>query len=40
MGAIRITIHFHSGDQEWETPCWECFDSTKVMFPKPPATQN
>ncbi len=40
MGAIRITVHFHSGDQEWEAPCWECFDSTKLALPKPSATQN
>ena len=25
MGSIRMTVHFYTGDREWEAPCWECF---------------
>ena len=41
MGAIRMTVHFHSGDQEFEAPCWECYgNDVKVTFPKPITTDN
>ena len=41
MGAIRMTVHFHSGDTEWEAPCWECFGSdVKLNFPHPTPTDN
>ncbi|HEY0143737.1 MAG TPA: hypothetical protein VGF48_22815 [Thermoanaerobaculia bacterium] len=41
MGAIRMTAHFHTGDHEWEAPCWECFGtSVRVHFPKPQSTDN
>jgi len=36
FGSIRVTVHFHSGDHEWEAPCWECFGvDVKMQFPKP-----
>ena len=41
MGAIRVTVHFHSGDSEFEAPCWECFgNDIKVNFPRPKTTDN
>lgn len=40
IGAIRITIHFHTGDREWEAPCWECFEPVKLSMPKAPTTDN
>ena len=41
MGAIRMTVHFHSGDQEFYAPCWECYgNDVKVQFPKPVTTDN
>ena len=41
MGAIRMTVHFHAGDHEFEAACWECFGSdVKVQFPKPGTTDN
>jgi hypothetical protein len=41
MGSVRLTIHFHAGDQEWETPCWSCFgNDLKVTMPTPPTTDN
>ena len=41
MGAIRMTVHFYSGDQEWEAPCWECYgNDVKVNFPTPNTTDN
>ena len=41
MGSIRITVHFHTGDTEWETPCWECFGGDmKLQFPHPANTDN
>jgi DnaJ-class molecular chaperone len=41
IGSIRMTVHFHTGDHEWETPCWECFGSdVKLQFPKPASTDN
>jgi hypothetical protein len=40
MGAIRITIHFHTGDHEWEAPCWECFETIRLSLPKAPTTDN
>jgi DnaJ-class molecular chaperone len=41
MGSIRMTVHFHNGDTEWEAPCWECFGSdVKLSFPHPKATDN
>ena len=34
MGTVRMTAHFHTGDREFEAPCWECFGSdTRVQFP-------
>jgi len=41
MGAIRMTVHFHNGDSEFEAPCWECFgNDVKVNFPRPKSTDN
>ncbi|MFZ2492180.1 MAG: hypothetical protein WA208_11900 [Thermoanaerobaculia bacterium] len=41
IGSIRLTVHFHSGDQEWEAPCWECFGTdVKLRFPTPQTTDN
>ena len=41
IGAIRMTAHFHSGDREFEAPCWECFGGDiKVHFPRPMNTDN
>jgi DnaJ-class molecular chaperone len=41
MGAIRMTVHFHVGDTEWEAPCWECYGSdVKLSFPHPKSTDN
>jgi len=41
MGSIRMTVHFHSGDSEFEAPCWECFgNDIKVNFPSPKTTDN
>ncbi len=41
FGAVRMTAHFHTGDQEFEAPCWECFGSNvKVNFPSPRKTDN
>jgi DnaJ-class molecular chaperone len=41
MGAIRMTVHFYTGDHEWETPCWECYGSdVKLQFPHPAQTDN
>jgi DnaJ-class molecular chaperone len=41
MGAIRMTVHFHNGDSEFEAPCWECFgNDIKVNFPRPKSTDN
>jgi DnaJ-class molecular chaperone len=41
IGAVRMTAHFYTGDQEWEAPCWECFgNSIKVTFPSPKTTDN
>ena len=41
MGAIRMTVHFHSGDSEFEAPCWECYgNDIKVNFPSPKRTDN
>ncbi len=32
FGAVRMTVHFHSGDMEFEAPCWECFGTdAKIM---------
>ena len=41
MGAVRMTAHFYTGDQEWEAPCWECFgNDVKLSFPHPATTDN
>ena len=41
IGSIRVTVHFHNGDHEWEAPCWECFGGdVKMTFPHPKATDN
>ena len=41
MGAIRMTVHFHTGDTEWEAPCWECYGTdVKLTFPHPATTDN
>ena len=41
MGSIRMTAHFHTGDREWEAPCWECYGSNvKLTFPHPTTTDN
>ena len=41
MGAIRMTVHFHTGDQEFYAPCWECYgNNVKVQFPHPPSIDN
>jgi DnaJ-class molecular chaperone len=41
MGSIRMTVHFHNGDTEWEAPCWECYGSdVKLSFPHPRTTDN
>jgi hypothetical protein len=41
MGAIRMTVHFYSGDSEFEAPCWECYgNAIKVNFPRPKSTDN
>ena len=41
MGAIRMTVHFHTGDQEFYAPCWECYgNDVRVQFPKPNTTDN
>ena len=41
FGAIRMTAHFHTGDREWEAPCWECFGTNvKLQFPHPTKTDN
>jgi DnaJ-class molecular chaperone len=41
IGSIRMTVHFHVGDHEWEAPCWECFGTDiKLQFPHPATTDN
>jgi DnaJ-class molecular chaperone len=41
FGSVRMTAHFHSGDTEFEVPCWECFGhDVAVQFPKPRQTDN
>ena len=41
MGSIRLTVHFHTGDTEWEAPCWECYGSdVKLSFPHPTTSDN
>ncbi|MGN6182276.1 MAG: hypothetical protein ACTHQM_01335 [Thermoanaerobaculia bacterium] len=41
LGSIHMTVHFYSGDREWETPCWECFgNDVKLSFPHPSTTDN
>ena len=41
MGSIRMTVHFHTGDTEWEAPCWECYGTNvKLSFPHPTMTDN
>jgi len=41
IGAVRMTAHFYTGDQEWEAPCWECFgDRVSLSLPTPKSTDN
>ena len=41
FGSIRMTAHFHSGDSEFEAPCWECFGTdVKMLFPHPRTADN
>ena len=41
MGSIRLTAHFHTGDAEFEAPCWECYGSdVKLSFPHPTTSDN
>ena len=41
LGTILMTAHFHSGDVDWETKCWECFGSdVKMNFPHPRTSDN
>ncbi|HYC91793.1 MAG TPA: hypothetical protein VEO54_21445 [Thermoanaerobaculia bacterium] len=41
MGSIRLTAHFHTGDTEFEAPCWECYGSeVKLSFPHPTTSDN
>jgi DnaJ-class molecular chaperone len=41
MGAVSMTAHFPSGDQEWEAPCWVCYGNTVAFsLPKPRSTDN
>jgi DnaJ-class molecular chaperone len=41
MGTVRMTAHFHTGDMEFETSCWECFgDDMRVQFPTPNKTDH
>ena len=41
IGSVRMTVHFHTGDREWEAACWECFgDGVKVQFPTAKKTDN
>jgi hypothetical protein len=35
-----MTAHFHTGDREFEAPCWECFEGVRVQFPTPGSTDN
>jgi DnaJ-class molecular chaperone len=41
MGAVSMTAHFYTGDQEWEAPCWMCYGNTVAFsLPKPRSTDN
>jgi len=41
MGAVHMTAHFYTGDQEWEAPCWECFgDEVRLSLPHPRMKDN
>ncbi len=41
MGSIRLTAHFVYGDQEFESPCWECYGKNIVFnYPTPRTTDN
>jgi DnaJ-class molecular chaperone len=41
LGSIPMTVHFYTGDHEWEAPCWECYGSdVKLQFPHPGTTDN
>jgi DnaJ-class molecular chaperone len=41
IGAIPMTAHFYTGDQEWEAPCWMCYGNTVAFsLPKPRSTDN
>jgi DnaJ-class molecular chaperone len=40
FGVIRLTAHFHTGDREWEAPCWECFGrDVKLALPSPQSSE-
>jgi DnaJ-class molecular chaperone len=41
LGSIHMTVHFYSGDQDWEAQCWECYGSdVKLTPPHPRTTDN
>jgi DnaJ-class molecular chaperone len=41
FGAVRMTAHFHTGDREFEAPCWCCFGrEMKFDLPDPRTTDN
>ncbi len=41
MGAVSMTAHFPSGDQEWEAPCWMCYGNTVALsLPTPRSKDN
>jgi DnaJ-class molecular chaperone len=41
MGAVNMTAHFYTGDQDWEAPCWECFgDDVRLSLPHPRTKDN
>jgi hypothetical protein len=40
FGVVRLTAHFHTGDREWEAPCWECFGrDVKLALPSPQSSE-
>ena len=41
LGSIHMTVHFYSGDQDWEAQCWECYGAdVKLTPPHPKSTDN
>ena len=41
LGSIPVTVHFYTGDHEWDAPCWECYgNDVKLSFPHPKTTDN